>query len=496
MENLKEKMANGLLWGALNNGGMQLLNILFGIVIARRLTPGDFGLVAMLTVFSSIAANLQESGFINALINRKDASRSDFCSVFWFNVVVSAFLYVVLWFCAPLIALYNNQPVLTPLARYAFTGFFFASFSIVPRTQLMKALRVKDQTIISLVSLLLSGTVGIIMAVCDMAYWGLATQNIVYVSMVSVLSWRFTGWRPAFLFSLRPIREMFGFSVKMLITNIVGNLNKYAFETLMGGYYPKHDVGQYSQANKWNQMGSSFITGMVQGVAQPMFVAIRDDGRSAGDVHDLQRRYQRAFRKMLRFICFISFPVMFGLVLIAPELIVLTVTDKYLESARLMQIICIGGAFLPVAALYTYFIISRGQSNIFMWNMIAQVLLILADLFAVQHFGLALFGLSGIRLMITIYVVIIVSWTFVWHWFVWKEISLSLFKVLTDIVPFLIIAAATMAMTYFCTREISNMLLQLITRILMAATVYFSVLWLLKAQVMRECVGYLMKRTK
>lgn len=494
MENLKDKMAKGLLWGALNNGGMQLLNILFGIVIARRLDPGDFGLMAMLTVFSSIAANLQESGFITALINKKDASPQDFNSVFWFNIVVSAVLYIVLWFCAPLIASYNHQPVLTSLARYAFIGFFFASFSIVPRAQLMKALRVKEQTITSLLSLLLSGTIGIVMAVNGMAYWGLATQSIVFVTMVSVLSWYFTGWKPSFSFSMNPIREMFSFSTKMLVTNIVNNLNKFAFETLLGHNYPKHDVGQYSQANKWNQMGSSFITGMVQGVAQPMFVAIRDEGQESGSNQELKDRYQRAFRKMLRFICFISFPAMFGLVLVAPELIVLTVTDKYLESAKLMQIICLGGAFLPISALYYYFIISRGRSDVYMWNMIAQICLILADLFAVQHFDLTLFGLSGIRLMVTIYVCIIIFWNFVWHWFVWKEIQLRLFEVLSDVVPFMLIASCTMIITYFCTESITDMTILLITRIVIAGTIYLSTLWLLKAQVMRECIGYLKKK--
>lgn len=489
--NLKDKMASGLLWGALNNGGMQVLNIIFGIVIARKVEPGDFGLIAMLTIFSSIASNLQESGFISALINRKDASQRDFNSVFWFNISVSAVIYIILWFCAPLIAKYNHQPILTSLARYSFIGFILASFSIVPRSQLMKELRVKEQTIVGLASLMVSGTVGIIMAICGMAYWGLATQSIVFVTMVSILSWHFTGWRPSFTFNFKPIKEMFGFSLKMLVTNIVNNLNKYAFETLMGRYYPKADIGQYSQANKWNQMGSSFITGMVQSVAQPMFIAIRDDG---GDAKGLQERYQRAFRKMLRFICFIAFPAMFGLALVAPELIVITVTDKYLESAKLMQILCIGGAFMPISALYYYFIISRGKSNVYMWNMIVQVLLILSDLFLVQHFHLSLYGTTGIKLMIIIYVTIIILWTCIWHLFIWREIHLSLWKALKDILPFLLIASFTMAVTYLCTKSIGNLYLLLFSRIIIAAIIYLTTLWLLKAQVMRECIGYLKKK--
>lgn len=130
-DSLKDKTAKGLFWGALNNGGMQLLNIIFGIVIARQLDPSDYGLIAMLVIYSSIAANLQDSGFMNALINRKNATQKDFNSIFWFNIILSVCIYVILWFCAPAIAEYNKQPMLIPLARYYFIGFVLASFSII-----------------------------------------------------------------------------------------------------------------------------------------------------------------------------------------------------------------------------------------------------------------------------------------------------------------------------------------------------------------------------
>lgn len=486
-ETLKDKTSKGLFWGAINNGGMQILNMVFGIIVARLLTPDDFGVIAMITIFSAIASNIQDSGFMSALINRKEPTQTDFNSVFWFNVIVSAIIYIVLWWCAPLIANYNHQPVLVPLARYAFIGFFLASFSIVPRSMLIKAIRMKEQTIISLISLAASGTVGIVMAVNGMSYWGLATQNIVYIGLVSILSMCFARWLPTFTFSIKPIKEMFGFSWKLLVTNMVNNLNRYCFETLLGRFFPRKDIGQYYQANKWNVTISSFITGMVNGVVQPMFVIVRDED---GD----RERYQRVFRKMLRFISFISFPAMFGLALVAQEFICVTLTDKYIESARLLQMLSVGGAFLPIAALYYNFLISRGKSDVFMWNMIAQVICVFLDLFVVMCFHLNIVGLSGIRLMIAIYVLIIILWTFIWHIYVWREIRLSLWHSIKDILPFMLISLLTMLVTYFITKDIENLILLLVSRVLLAAVIYVGILWLMKAEILRECVGYLKKK--
>lgn len=491
-ESLRDKTARGLFWGALNNGGMQILNIVFAIVVARKLNPGDYGLTAMLTVYSYIASNLQESGFINALINRRNASHDDFNSVFWFNVTVSVVMYIVLWFCAPLIAEYNHQPILVPLSHFVFLGIILSSFAVVPRAKMMKEMRQKELAAISILALVASGTTGIIMAVNGMAFWGIATQQLVNIGMVSLLSWWFVRWRPSLAFSFTPIKEMFGFSCKILITNIVNNINRFAFETFLGKFYPKYDVGQYSQANSWNMKGTLLINGIVQGVAQPMFVSIKEESTNSADERE---RLKRALRKMVRFTAFISFPAMFGLILVAPEFIHVTITDKYADAARLMQILCLGGAFVPIITIFQHLIISRGKSGIYMWCMIAQVALILLDLFCVQHFQLSLWGVEGIKLMVMVYVGIIMLWTLVWHFFVWREIRLSLLNYLADIVPFMSIALLSMLATYFITLSVSNPMILLCLRIVFAATIYIGILWILKAKILRECMSYFRKKT-
>lgn len=193
---LKEKTARGFFWGALNNGAMQVLNAVFGIVLARQLGQADYGLINMLTVFSWIAISLQDSGFVTALTNKRNATQHDYNAVFWFNITVSLLLYILLFLCAPLIAEFYQEPILTPLSRYYFLSFFIASFSIVPRAILFRQIRQRELAIMTLVALFVSGIVGIAMAYNGMAFWGLATQTITYNLLVSILSWVFAAKAP------------------------------------------------------------------------------------------------------------------------------------------------------------------------------------------------------------------------------------------------------------------------------------------------------------
>ena len=158
-QTLKQRTAQGLFWGFLSSGGTQLLNLIIGIFLARLLTPGEYGVVGMLAIFSLIAGNLQDSGFGVALINIKDIKHNDYNSVFWFNIGVSLFLYALLFLCAPLIAAFYHQPCLTSLSRFLFLGFIFAAIGITPNAVLTRALRVKEKAIVSLLALAVSGTV-------------------------------------------------------------------------------------------------------------------------------------------------------------------------------------------------------------------------------------------------------------------------------------------------------------------------------------------------
>ena len=351
---LKERTAKGILWGGMSNGLMQLMGAVFGLVLLRYLTPADQGKVAMLNIFAALASALQESGFIAALCNRKEPTHEEYNSVFWFNILVSLTLYAVLWFCAPLIADFYGDSDLTPLARVLFLGFLLSGLGTVQRAYLFGHLMVRQTSICSLSAMFVSGIVGVTMAVKGFAHWAIVAQAVCFVLVTQLAAWHFSPWRPTLPRTLAPAWEMFGFSSKLMLTNIVNICNLHAFSVLLGKFFGDHTAGVYSTARKWSDMASGTINSMVTGVAQPTLAQVADE----------TGRYRQVFRKMLRFVSFVSFPAMLGLGLVAQEFILLAGGEKWRESGMLLSLLCIHGAFVPITTLYSNLTISRGRSGI------------------------------------------------------------------------------------------------------------------------------------
>ena len=478
MESLKEKTAKGLFWGGLSNGAQQLLNLVFGIFLARLLSTEDYGLVGMLTIFSLIASSLQEGGFISALNRKHEVGHRDYNAVFWTSSLLSLAIYLTLFFCAPFIATFYNEPRLVPLARYIFLGFFITSLGIAPRAVLFRNMKVKEQSIVSFTSLLLSGIVGVSMAATGFAYWGIATQTLVYVTLFTSMTFFFAKWHPTLKIDFSPIREMIGFSSKLIVTNIVIIINTNVFSVILGRLYSPHVVGNYTQANKWNYMGWSLISNMLQGIAQPVFAKTDED----------KERQRNIFRKLLRFTAFVSFPLMLGLALVAKEFIVILLGEKWLESARLLQLLCVMGAFYPISNLFSNLLIARGHSGVYMWGNIALCLIQLAAvIFSAPY---------GIEVMLMAYVAITILWIGVWHWFVHREIGLRLWDVVRDISPYLILACILIYIAHLLTQGIDSLLLGLLAKMAFVAVTYCLALWLLRSTIFRESIEFLSKKNK
>ncbi|MBO7418746.1 MAG: lipopolysaccharide biosynthesis protein [Bacteroidaceae bacterium] len=478
METLKEKTAKGLLWGGVSNGIQQLLNLAFGIFLARLLTQADYGMVGLLTVFSSIASALQEGGFISALNRKKEVRPEDYNAVFWFNATCSVAIYAVLYMVAPFIADFYNEPQLTPLARYLFLGFVISSLNIVPRAMMFRNLMVKESNLITLIALTVSGIVGVTMAANGFAYWGIATQTIVFVSMITLLSYAYTRWHPSLHFSIQPIRDMIGFSSKLVVTNVFTIINQNLFANLIGKFYSVSEVGNFSQANKWNQMGHTFVNSMLTGVAQPVFAKVDED----------RERQLRVFRKLLRFTAFISFPAMFGLSLASQEVIVIAITEKWLASAHILSVLCIWGAFVPINNLFANLIITRGHSNVYMWCTIALCLMLLGAVIGAYPLGF--------EWMLRAFVGINIGWLLVWWWFVHREIGLRFLDMLRDISPYLLLSAALTIGCHYLLAGVQNIYLSLLLKVVIVGTLYVAILWIAGSVILKESVGYLFNKKR
>lgn len=475
---LKEKTARGLLWGGLSNGVQQVLNLVFGIFLARELTPADYGMVGMLAIFSLIAAALQESGFTFALVNIRDIQHKDYNAVFWFSILMSVTIYAILFFCAPLIADFYETPELTALARYSFLGFVISSFGTAQSGFILKNLMVKQRAISEFVGLVVSGCVGLLLAYNGFAYWGIATQSMVYTLIVTLMLWHYSSWRPTWKIDFTPLKSMIGFSVKLLITRILTQVNNNIYAILLGKFYTKEVVGYYNQGYKWSSMGGQFILRMVANVAHPVLAETRND----------QERQLRTFYKMLSFTAFVSFPIMFGLGFIAEELIVIMIKEKWLPCVPIMQLLCISGAFVPLIDMHKNLLVSRGKSNIYMWNTIAMFVALLTGSLCSYSFG--------IIPMVTVYVVISISWLLVWYWQVKKEIDARLGEVLKCIFPYAIMTVVAIAVSWFLTKGMSDMYLVLATKIVLTAMLYIGMLWIGKSVMLKEAFAFLLKRTR
>ena len=225
-------------------------------------------------------------------------------------------------------------------------------------------------------------------------------------------------------------------------------------------------------------MGYSLISGMVSSVAQPVFAQIGED----------TERQIRAFRKMLRFTSFIAFPAMLGLSLVAPELITIAITDKWIVSAHLLQLLAVYGAFVPIVSLYTQMLISKGKSNIYMWNTVILGILQLLLLLLLHPYG--------VFVMVAVYVGVNIAWLLIWHYFVWREIPISLLSALKDILPFAGIACLVMVVTFFATVSIQNIYCLILAKIMMAASLYTLIMWVSGSKTFRECLGYMREKIK
>ena len=298
-ESLKEKTAKGLFWGGLSNGVVQLLSLVFGIILGRLLDRGDYGMIAMITVFSVVANELQASGFKTALIRMQSPEANDYNSVFWFNVIASTVLYVILFFSAPLIAAYYHQPELVWLCRYVFLGFVFSGLGMAQGAYLTKNLKVKEISKSMMAAMLVSCIVGAVMAKLKFAYWSLATQNLLLILINTLLLWHYSPWRPTLKIDFGPVRRMFSFSVKVMFSAILVQVNGNIMNILLGRHFTKQETGDYSQAYKWSTMGAVLIQGMLKQVDMPVLSGLENE----------RERQLRVLRKMMRFTAFISITV-------------------------------------------------------------------------------------------------------------------------------------------------------------------------------------------
>lgn len=477
-EPLKTKTAKGLVWGVIGNGGMQVASLVFGIFLSRLLTPADYGMVGVLTIFSAIAGIFVEAGFITAIVNKREVTHADYNAVFWFSLIMGLTLFGVLFASAPLIAQFFGHEELKPLSRFLFSGITISCLGTSAAAFYLRNLKIKERSIIQIIAITTSGCVGVAMAWAGFGYWGIATQTIINIAVNTIGMWIACPWKPSLKIDLRPLRPMLSFSTKQLATALFTQINNNIFSLLLGRFYAIDKVGYYTQGNKWTVMGTYTLQGMLNSTAQPVMRQARDD----------RARLLKVFRKMTRFTAFLSFPLMLGLGVIAEELITIAITDKWLPAAPVMHILCIGGAFTPLATLFAGLMNSIGRPHIYMYNTIA---LGIAQLCCVA-FSFRL----GLEPMLIIFVSVNIAWLAVWLWFASRHIGLTAKAFISDLLPYLGAAVVSVYGAAWIAGWTDNVYASLAVKLTVAVAAYIVIMRISGSVMFKESIDFIFKKNK
>lgn len=377
-DSLKSKTVKGVVWSSIERFSTQGVQFLIMIIMARLLTPKDYGLIGMLAIFLAVAQSLIDSGFSQALIRKQDRTDVDNSTVFYFNIVVSSALYLILFIAAPFVADFYNQPELTSVMRVVCLGVILNSLAVVQRALLTVRIDFKTQAKASLSAAVISGCIGIVLAYCGFGVWSLVVQQLLNLSVNTLLLWIFSKWRPIAVFSWKSFHELFAFGSKMLASGLLDTLYRNIYPIVIGKLFSASSLGHYTRAQHFSEFPSSNVTGIIQRVTYPILCGIQDE----------TERLEAVYRKFLKLSAFIIFPLMIGMSAVARPFIDIVLGTQWGFCGQLLQIICFAMMWYPIHAINLNLLQVKGRSDLFLRLEIIKKILGITVLCITAPFGL------------------------------------------------------------------------------------------------------------
>lgn len=354
--NLKQKTIYGLSWSFIDNFIGQAVSFIVGIVLARLVSPGEFGMIAYIIFFVAISTSLVDSGFGTALIRKKDCTLTDSSTVFYFNLAVSLIFYAFLFFLAPFAETFFNEPGLSLVLKVAGAVLILSALGNVQLTLLVKRIDFKTKAKISITADTLAGIIAVIMAYYGWGVWSLVCRSLLGQLFTTALLWIFNEWRPKLVFSIRSFKELFGFGYKLALSGIIDTIYKNIFYPIIGKSFSSATLGQYSQAERFGSLFSTTLTINIQRVSFPILSTIQEDPEKLKD----------GYKKMVKMTMIVSFAAMMGLAAIAKSLIVLLIGEQWLPCVPYLQLMCLAGMLYPLHAMNLNVITVKGRSDLFL----------------------------------------------------------------------------------------------------------------------------------
>ena len=432
-KNLKQKAASGMVWTAIQKYSKMGIGFISGIILARLLTPYDYGCIGMLAIFMVVAETFIDGGFGSALIQKKRPTQEDYSTIFFWNMGLATIMYVVLFFSSPAIARFYKIPVLCDVLRVQGLILFIYSLNLIQRNQLKKQLRFKILAIVRIVTSVISLIITIIMAYVGFGVWALVTQNLIGAAIPAVVFWVYTKWKPSWTFSWKSFKELFNFGIFMFMTHLINNLSTQLQGLFIGRLYNPATLGYYSKASGTERLASGTITGVMTAVTYPLYAEVQDD----------LPRMQNMLKHLTSTISFITFPLLAILLLVAKPVFILLYSDRWVESVPYFQVLCFAGLGGCLTSINTQCIAAIGKSKVmFFWTVIKRIV----GIFCIIA-GLYLFGMYGLLVG-----VVINYWLsyFVNIWLVSKYIGYKWTTQCLDLIPIALSVTIVGIISYFC----------------------------------------------
>lgn len=353
---LKQKTFKGVVWSAIERFSTQGVQFLFGILLARLLTPNDYGMIAMLAIFMAVSQTFIDSGFGNALIRKPDRNEADKATVFFFNIFMAAACYGVIFLAAPFAAQFYNMPELADILRVLAINLVIQAFGSIQRLNLTIDLNFRMLAKISFSGAIVGGIAGLVCAYNGLGVWSLVVQQMATTSSSVVLFWVLVRWRPKSFFNKDSFKNMFGFGSKLLFSGLINTIYNNVYDLIIGKVFAAATLGNFSRANHFANFPSSNITGIFQRVTFPVLSKIQDD----------HEKLRTGYLKFLNIATLVIFPLMIGLAALAKPFILLVLTEKWVEVILILQILCIAQMWHPVHAINLNILQVLGRSDLFL----------------------------------------------------------------------------------------------------------------------------------
>ncbi len=356
MTSLKSKTISGLFWSFFETGAHYFVSFVIGIILARLLSPEEFGLIGMITIFIAISQSFIDSGFSQALIRKTDCQQKDYATVFYFNLFVGFLFYIILFFSAGSISRFFNEPILRDLVRVLGLVLIINAFTIIQRTILIKNINFKLQTKITLASSVLSGIIGIILAYKGFGVWSLAIQQILNQLFITIFLWIFNRWLPTLEFSKQSFKEMFSFGSKLLASGLIDTTYQNIYYLIIGKFFSATELGYYTRANQFSKLPSQNITSSTDRVTYPVLSQLQNE----------PSKLKSGYKKIIKSIMLINFSVMLGMAAIARPMVLTLIGEKWLPSVPYLQLLCVVSMMYPLHSLNLNILKVKGRSDLFL----------------------------------------------------------------------------------------------------------------------------------